>query len=223
VRDETAPRRTNFHKDGTMNFLRRCSPYLIPFSFLLSAMVGVLGWTLYPARSGWLMVPAVYFLMLTIDLLNRGWVRADREDAFRQTQFAMRMFATATALVGAVSMLGAIAMGEDLLDKAWASSMRNTTGLVGPLVLIVMGNFIPKLPSPWAHAEEPFDWQGVHRFAGMVMMLAGLICLAGRVLLPIEDARALVRAVMFTMAILVVGRKWYSLLTWTEKRNSMQS
>jgi hypothetical protein len=205
-----------------MNFLRRCSAYLVPFSFLLLTAVGVVGWTLYPAKSGWFIAPAGFLFLLMIDVLNRGWARPEREDAFRQTRFALRLFITTTGLAVALGMLVFIAAGEELIDKSASLFARRTMGLSIALALFVFGNFLPKLPSPWLHSEEPFDWLGVHRFAGTAMMLAGVVMFAGWALMPIADARELTRATLIVMAVFIVGRKWYSLLTWTEKRRSVQ-
>lgn len=197
-----------------MNFLRRCAPYLLPLTFLLAAGVGLLGWALHPAGVRWMLLPSIYLVLLLVDLANCGWAHPSREGAFSQTRFIMRLFITASGLAAVAAVLVILAFRQGYLELATALALRKGTYLAISLAMIAMGNFLPKLPSPWHHDEEPFDWQGVHRFCGILMMLAGVVSFVAWLSMPATDARAVTSAGFVTMAVLAVGRKWYSVLTW---------
>jgi uncharacterized membrane protein len=160
---------------------------------------------------------------MKLDIFQPRRAHPERVSAFSETLYALRLFIAVAGLVVATSISLRLAIGTELLDASWALPVRRIAGLTTSTALIVFGNFLPKLPSPWHHAEEPFDWQGVHRFAGMVFMLAGSVSLVGWVLMPVADARVQSSVTMLVAAVLVVGRKWYSLYTWPDKRRSVSS
>jgi uncharacterized membrane protein len=206
-----------------MNLLRRYSAWLPALSVLLLAGVSLFGWMLNPERAGWFIAPLIYFMLFLLDAYHLRWAGPVRSEAVVQVRFAMRMFLTASAIIAVGTMLAKLALDEEFIARSWGASILQARGLLIAVAVTVMGNYIPKLPSPWSHREEPFDWQGVHRFTGFVFMLVGVACFVAWVLLPVVEARAFMRTALLVMAVIVVLRKWYSVLTWQNKRDSVPS
>jgi hypothetical protein len=89
--------------------------------------------------------------------------------------------------------------------------------------MAVWGNYLPKLLSPWQPEEEPFDWQRVHRFAGWAFTIGGIGMMLTWVTLPIDQADAWNPAIVGGVAVLSVGRKLYSLATYSGPRGRAES
>jgi hypothetical protein len=98
-----------------------------------------------------------------------------------------------------------------LLAPDWKPLAVRGMGAVRGLLLAVWGNYLPKLLSPWSLEEEPFDWQRVHRFAGRLATIAGLVSALGWLALPFDWARTTTSAAVLSFCILAVGAKWSSL------------
>lgn len=116
----------------------------------------------------------------------------------------------AVGLVLALKMMVRIALALDLMGAGSVPlAQRGFGALVGAL-LAVWGNYLPKLISPWTLREQPFDWQGVHRFVGWIATLTGLGIVLVWTTLSIDTARTVSVALMLTFAILAVARKLLS-------------
>ena len=85
-------------------------------------------------------------------------------------------------------------------------------GLLLGVGMVIWGNYVPKLLSPWSVEDEPFEWQRVHRFAGWTATLAGIAMVVVWLALPVETARLAARAILGPAFVLVVGRKLISVV-----------
>jgi len=65
--------------------------------------------------------------------------------------------------------------------------------------------------SPWGLADQPFDWQRVHRFVGWTVSLGGFAVILVWLVLPLEEARAAVPIIVILALGLSFGRKLVSL------------
>jgi hypothetical protein len=99
----------------------------------------------------------------------------------------------------------------ELLDPSWLSTGQRFRGLMLGAGMVVFGNFLPTLRSPWPFRQQPFAWQQVHRFVGWTFVLGGLGVVGSWAILPLDSAlRSSVQicAIVFTLAL---GRKLASL------------
>ncbi len=104
-----------------------------------------------------------------------------------------------------------------LIDAGFAPMALRTYGVLSGLGLAVWGNYLPKVSSPWDLDEEPFDWQGVHRFAGLLATLSGLGLVANWLLVPLEPARGVAIALVVAFALPSVVRKWMSVAAYSRR------
>jgi hypothetical protein len=109
------------------------------------------------------------------------------------------------------------------LDPEWVPVARRSLHVVAGGLLAVWGNYLPKLMSPWQPEEEPFDWQRVHRFAAWVFTIGGIATMLTWVTLPIDQADAWEPAILGCVVILSLGRKLYSLATYSGPRGRAES
>jgi hypothetical protein len=122
-------------------------------------------------------------------------------------------------LLGTRAGMG-LAIHADLLDAVWLDAGRRFTGVILGVGMILFGNYLPTLRSPWSLLEQPFAWQHVHRFVGWVFVLAGLGVLACWMMLDtVSASRATVR-IMAATVILGLGRKLASLIAHSSPRIS---
>lgn len=104
-----------------------------------------------------------------------------------------------------------LAIAAGWLDPGWAPLLRQAWWLAIGVSMIVWGNFLPKLLSPWEVDDEPFDWQRVHRFVGWVATLGGIGLVLVWLTQTPEVARRASLAILGTVAALALGRKLISL------------
>lgn len=116
----------------------------------------------------------------------------------------------------------ALAVHSALLDVVWISHGRRLSGLVLGVGLVVFGNILPTLRSPWPLQAEPFAWQRVHRFVGWVFVLAGFGILGAWTFLPVESAGRTAFVIAAIAVALGFGRKVTSLLNHSVDRPLMQ-
>ncbi|MDX1396454.1 MAG: hypothetical protein R3195_18880 [Gemmatimonadota bacterium] len=105
-----------------------------------------------------------------------------------------------------------LAVHEHMLSAELAPLGRRIGGLMLGTGLIVFGNHLPTLRSPWSTRTQPFDWQRVHRFAGWALVLGGVgICLLW-LALPVAAAARATGQLLALVMILAVGRKAVSVV-----------
>lgn len=106
-----------------------------------------------------------------------------------------------------------LAIHEGLLDGAWAPLGQQVTELVLGTGMILFGNALPTLRSPWRYPRQPFAWQQVHRFVGWVFVLGGLIVVGVWLTMSGRSAARVTAAVMGATAVLTLGRKFASVFS----------
>lgn len=116
-----------------------------------------------------------------------------------------------------------LAFALQYLDPAWVPAASRSLHIVAGGLMAVWGNYLPKLVSPWQPEEEPFDWQRVHRFAGWAFTIGGIATMLTWITLPIDRADAWEPAIIGGVAILAVGRKLYSLATYSGPHGRAES
>ena len=109
------------------------------------------------------------------------------------------------------------------LDPEWVPVARRGLHVVAGGLMAVWGNYLPKLMSPWQPEEEPFDWQRVHRFVGWVLTIGGIGSMLTWVTLPIDQADAWEPVIVGSVVVLSLGRKLYSLATYSGPRARAES
>jgi predicted ABC-type sugar transport system permease subunit len=139
-------------------------------------------------------------------MLNQCAVEAQRS--------FMRVFFAAIAVALAVVNGTKLAIIAGALDPSWLATGQRAFGVILGTTLALLGNYLPKLVSPWSLRDEPFDWQGVHRFGGWLCLTVGVAVVVCWLALPVGSARSATSSLILTMAVLLLGRKLYSLATW---------
>ncbi|HUF47313.1 MAG TPA: hypothetical protein VMM93_05810 [Vicinamibacterales bacterium] len=185
------------------------------------ALVGLAAWGLatvpgLPPR--WL-VPIVIVAGLWTYV---EWVARSPRTAWTPTADIMRWHRTVFGVIAlflAVKFAARLAFTAEAIDPEWIPLARRSFGITVGLMFTVWGNYLPKLLSPWPPGREPFNWQGVHRFVGRLVTLAGLTVMIVWLVLPLDIARLVSAAVVLGTCLIVVGRKLYSVATWPVERD----
>jgi hypothetical protein len=171
--------------------------------------VSLWGWSVDPHRPGrWLSV--ALFLPALWGLAER----AQSGDRVRERQAILnwqRLSIAGASLLLAFAVASQLAIATGLIDVAWAPAIRRIRGMTFGASLMLWGNYLPKLLSPWNLNEQPFDWQGVHRFAGWGALLGGLGVVLAWLWLPVEEAKSASSVLVVLTLGLTVGRKFLSL------------
>lgn len=98
-----------------------------------------------------------------------------------------------------------------LLEPSWGTTAESIRWLLCGSGMVVFGNLLPTLRSPWSLEDQPFAWQRVHRFAGWTFVLGGLGVIASWVSLPPETAERSSILILASASIVAVGRKFVSI------------
>lgn len=98
-----------------------------------------------------------------------------------------------------------------VLDREWLSTVERLRWLAVGGGMVVFGNHLPTLRSPWPLRHQPFAWQQVHRFVGWTLVVGGLAIIILETSLPTDSARTLSTVVVAMVLTLSVGRKFASL------------
>ena len=113
-----------------------------------------------------------------------------------------------------------LATSAGLLDIGWVSTGRHFSGVLLGAGLVVFGNHLPRLASPWRQEDEPFEWQRVHRFAGWVFVLGGLGVAGSWMILPASQAAGIAMFILGLTGALACGRKLISLASHPRARTT---
>ncbi len=108
-----------------------------------------------------------------------------------------------------------LALSTQLLESGWEPTLRRLAGIAFGVGLVVWGNYLPKVVSPWRREDEPFDWQRVHRFVGWLAVLGGLFVTGAWLFLPLAQAKPAAMTTIIAVTVLAVGRKLISLASST--------
>lgn len=124
-----------------------------------------------------------------------------------------------------IAMRHGVRLGFELqyLDPEWVPVARRSLHVIAGGLMAVWGNYLPKLMSPWQPEEEPFDWQGVHRFVGWASTIGGIVTMLTWATLSIDRAEAWDPVIVGSVVVLSLGRKLYSLATYSAPRGRAES
>jgi hypothetical protein len=102
---------------------------------------------------------------------------------------------------------------EGLVDPSWLSTAQRLRWVMVGGAMVVFGNLLPTLRSPWPFQQQPFAWQQVHRFVGWAFVLGGLGVIGCWAFLPTDSAIRLSFQICVITFTLALGRKLASLAT----------
>ncbi len=126
---------------------------------------------------------------------------------------AIHRYSIAFAGVMLTSDLGLrLMVHEGLADASWLVTGVRLRGLMLGGGMVVFGNLLPTLRSPWPLEQQPFAWQQVHRFVGWILVLGGLAVIAAWAFLAPETARRSSLQVFVIVVPLALGRKLASVM-----------
>ena len=193
---------------------------LATLSVLAVAGVGLWGWSLDPARPArWAL--AILLIPLIWGYLEIAQFRGEDREVGAQIMNFHRLSIAWGGLMIAVGSGLKLAVANDVLGLEWIPIRSRLIGIMLGAGLAMFGNYVPKLLSPWRLADEPFEWQPVHRFAGWVLSLGGVAVALVWLTLPLEQAKVASTRLVLTVLALAVGRKLISLVTHSPARSTM--
>jgi hypothetical protein len=191
----------------------RLFPKPLTLAWLAVPMVvglGIWGWSVEPDRPGrWMLVACVPLALWAFAELMQGGDRTREREAILDWHRSCVAWIGLTLLLSIGPRL-AIAVG--LLDASWWPVIHRLWWLGLGASMAIWGNLLPTLLSPWEVQDEPFDWQGVHRFVGWVATLGGIAVVLAWLALTPEAARPASRAILGTVMVLALGKKLTSLM-----------
>ena len=188
-------------------------------SVLLVAGLGIWGWSLDPDRAArWAFVifalPALWgFIELAM------FSRTDL--AQREAGAILNWHRSVIAGVGLWIAVGEglqMAVAAELLPADWGPIGLRIKGILFGVGMVLWGNYLPKGLSPWNVADEPFDWQRVHRFVGWVASLGGIALVIVQLTLPLQEARLAMFGIVATVCVLMGGRKLMSVAAYSRRQ-----
>lgn len=100
---------------------------------------------------------------------------------------------------------------EGLVDPLWLGTAQHGRWLILGGAMVVFGNLLPTLKSPWPFHRQPFAWQQVHRFVGWTFVLSGIGIIGSWSFLPADAAGRLSTRIVAVVVMLSLGRKLASL------------
>jgi hypothetical protein len=158
---------------------------LAPLTMGLVIATGAANWYLKPdAGAAWALgmffLPAVWLLLFFTKRFGKSG------DA--PTKITSQIYG---AMTGA-GLLLMLAMCLPLAENMWGLSdaaQDRMTGVAMGLVLVVMGNYLPKRLQPLSQEQcDPAKVQASHRFAGWSLVLGGLLYVFAWLILPLSYA-----------------------------------
>ena len=178
-------------------------------SVLVLLAASLWGWSVMPDQLGRWVVKALVVPVL--------WGILELAHSSRRGREWLAIINWHRLCIAWVSLMIALTIGlqllvvTDVVDVAWAPSIRRMRGVVFGVGMVIWGNYLPKLLSPWAPADQPFDWQRVHRFVGWTVSIGGFAVILGWLVLPLEEARAAALIIVILALGVALGRKLLSL------------
>jgi uncharacterized membrane protein len=106
-----------------------------------------------------------------------------------------------------------LAIHAGLVSQAWLPAGRRAVGLLLALGMVLFGNALPTLRSPWPYPDQPFAWQQVHRFVGWTFVIGGLVVGGCWTLLLPDDAHQATIPTLVVVMVLTLARKLTSVAT----------
>ncbi len=197
----------------------RLAPVLTGVAVATTGAVAFWGWTLRPEKLAvWVLLSAALPAMWAY--VEFAQVRGPDPATGRTLMTLHRTVIAWAGFTMSLKIACRLALAAELVDPATAMTGLRLGGVSMGLFLVYFGNTLPKLQSPWSMTSEPFDWQRVHRFVGWVCLVGGIATIALWLSLPLASAYTAGRIVMAAVAVLALGRKFFSLATYRPRRVS---
>jgi len=166
-------------------------------------------WPRWLVAAGW--VPALWVFAELAQ--ERG-----RDETIGRPIMTLLRWSFAWAGLTAAFRLGLrLAIRAGVVDGGWLPVGVHVVGLSIGVGMVLFGNALPTLRSPWRYPDQPFAWQQVHRFVGWAFVLGGLTVVGGWAMLSRQDASRLTLAVMLLVVVLSLGRKLASIATHADR------
>lgn len=164
---------------------------------------------------------AICVLLAIALLMELHWRNFPNQRAAQSHRRVVRVFFAVAVMTVTVRYGINVAASADLVDLYWREFGIRLANIGSGAGLAFFGNYLPKLVSPWTLENEPFDWQGVHRFCGHAFFFSGSACAIFWLMLPVYQAKLATAALFLVVAVAAVVRKFYSLATWQRHRDSL--
>ncbi|HXI02158.1 MAG TPA: hypothetical protein VNI57_03180, partial [Candidatus Saccharimonadales bacterium] len=146
-------------------------------------VIGTVGWVLHPELAGrWAFV--IFFLPGLWAFTEAVHAPGKDQREVREILDWLRILFAGVAALIAMKAGFRLAVAQDWIDPAWVPAVQRLGGVLFGVGMVLVGNSLPKLLSPWSVSEEPFDWQRVHRFCGWVATFGGTACIGAWLTLP---------------------------------------
>jgi hypothetical protein len=191
--------------------LRRYLPHAAATaSILATAVIAAWGFRTDPDRAyRWLVLGAL--LPAIWAYVEFAQVRADDAEVGTRIMTVHRCVIAFAGLMVSSEVGLRLSVYAGVLDPSWVSTGLRLRGLILGAGMVVFGNMLPTLRSPWPFRRQPFAWQQVHRFVGWTFVLGGLGIVGSWAFLPLDYAvrsSVLIGTIVCTLAL---GRKLASL------------
>jgi hypothetical protein len=103
-----------------------------------------------------------------------------------------------------------LAIYTGLVGEEWLPTVRRAFGVAWGLMLLVMGNYAPKMWRVWTCAADRPGAQRSARFTGWALALAGLAGIGIWVILPEPMARFAMLGLAIVMMAVLAGRRLFA-------------
>lgn len=196
---------------------------IVATSMTLMMALAAWSWTVAISHASRRLVTAMVLLAVWAFVEWRGLRQyAVRGSGAGVIRWHRAVFAT-VALFLAMGHIVRLVFASQAVGPEWVPMARRSINGVAGALLAVWGNYLPKLMSPWQPEEEPFDWQRVHQFVGWAVTIGGIGMMLAWLALPIDRANDWDTAIIGTVVVLSLGRKLYSLATYSGPRDRTES
>lgn len=123
-----------------------------------------------------------------------------------QTHFSRPVKTAVYGFLGQLALIAAVAFVEKL-DMIEAATAKRAIGLVIGLMVVTMGNILPKMRPLKAPGGDPGKASAAERFAGWTLVLMGLVYIALFLFAPLDQARS-VASMIAIAAMVLIALSW---------------
>lgn len=178
-----------------------------------TAVCGLVGWTMIPEEGmRWLLVivslPALWSFL---EAASRPSAGTEAGDAIRRLH---RIVVGVGGLFVLLQIVPQLAAHAELITAETLNAGRRARGLLVGIALVVWGNHLPKVISPWALGDEPFNWQWVHRIVGWLAVGSGLGLVVVWLALPGAQARSVAQWIVISLFVIAITVKFSSVFRY---------
>jgi len=187
-------------------------------SVALAFVTSLASWVLDPSDPGELLLavlPGAYWAVVEAIARSRErWALHGAPESRRLLEATVVFVATMIALGQAAELAwraGLVSPGG-----VWGLARMRGALLGGWIVLV--GDRLAKLPSPWRLRDEPFDWQRVHGFTGRLWTAIGTLLVLLWTTTPLPTARHLAPWLLGMALVAAPARKLTSVFLYSTGR-----